>query len=110
VAHPNGTKQQAHVAKIQSPALVELFDVPQSDEPSRRSKYPLTKEEEAYMVKCMGKYADDYTAMFRDIKVNNMQHTKDKLTKMGSRYILLSDEQRQLAVPEKVKALLPEMQ
>ena len=35
-----------------------------------------------------------YTKMFRDIKINTMQYTEDKLRKMCSRYLLLDPEQR----------------
>ena len=88
--------------------VVELFDVPESDKPNRQTRFPLTEEEEEYMAKCMAKHGDNYTAMFRDIKTNKMQHTEDKLRKMGARYLLLSSEQRRFPVPERVQALLPD--
>lgn len=88
--------------------VIELFDVPDSDRPSRQTRFPLTKEEEEYMVKCMAKHGDNYTAMFRDIKTNNMQHTENKLRKMGARFLLLTETQRRFPVPNKVKPLLPD--
>jgi Ribosome biogenesis protein Nop16 len=88
--------------------VVELFDVPESDAPSRKSRFPLTDDEEKYMAMCMAKWGDDYTAMFRDIKVNTLQHTEEKLRKMGSRFLLLTSEQRRVQVPENVKDLLPD--
>ena len=87
--------------------MIELFDVPESDKPSWRSRFPLTLEEEQYMAMCMEKYGDDYTRMFRDTKVNIMQHTEHKLRKLGSRFLLLSPEQRQVEIPENIKQLLP---
>lgn len=113
VAQPNKLPNQntatgeAPAVPSKKDAVVELFDVPESDKPSWRTRFPLTQEEEEYMAKCMTKYGDNYTKMFRDIKVNNMQHTEDRLRKMGSRYLLLTPEQRRAAVPEKVKHLLP---
>jgi Ribosome biogenesis protein Nop16 len=88
-------------------AVIELFDVPDSDAPSRRSRFPLDEEEERYMVKCMTKWGDNYTRMFRDLKVNPMQHTEDKLRKLGSRFLLLSPDQRRMEVPSNIQHLLP---
>ena len=88
-------------------AVIELFDVPESDKPSWRTRFPLTLEEEKYMARCMAKYGDDYTRMFRDTKVNNMQHTEHMLRKLGSRFLLLSPAQRQMEIPDKVQPLLP---
>eukprot|EP00977_Amphora_coffeiformis_P018575 scaffold6594_cov162-Amphora_coffeaeformis.AAC.4 len=88
--------------------VIELFDVPDSDRPSRQTRFPLTKEEEEYMAKCMAKHGDNYKAMFRDIKINNMQHTEDKLRKMGARFLLLNETQRRVPVPSKVEPLLPD--
>jgi len=107
---PNPNKKPTGVAGAdpsKRDAVIELFDVPKSDKPSWRTRFPLTLEEEEYMAKCMTKYGDNYTKMFRDIKVNNMQETEDKLRKMGSRFLLLTPEQRRVEVPEKVKTLLP---
>eukprot|EP00527_Entomoneis_sp_CCMP2396_P004975 CAMPEP_0198145984 /NCGR_PEP_ID=MMETSP1443-20131203/26677_1 /TAXON_ID=186043 /ORGANISM="Entomoneis sp., Strain CCMP2396" /LENGTH=121 /DNA_ID=CAMNT_0043809773 /DNA_START=186 /DNA_END=551 /DNA_ORIENTATION=+ len=87
--------------------VVELFDIPESDKPSRRSKFPLDADDEKYIAKCMTKWGDDYSRMFRDIKTNNMQHTETQLRKMGSRFLLLAASQRRLPVPEKVMDLLP---
>jgi Ribosome biogenesis protein Nop16 len=88
-------------------AVIELFDVPDSDAPSRRCRFPLDEEEERYMVKCIAKWGDNYTRMFRDLKVNPMQHTEDKLRKLGSRFLLLSPDQRRIEVPSNVRHLLP---
>lgn len=90
--------------------VIELFDVPDSDRPSRQQRFPLTEEEEAYMARCMKKHGDNYTKMFRDVKTNNMQHTEEKLRKMGARFLLLTPEQRRIPVPDKVKHLLPDAQ
>lgn len=88
-------------------SVVELFDVPDSDAPTRRSRFPLVAEEEKYIAKCMAKWGDNYTKMFRDLKINKMQHTEGVLRKMGARFLLLTPEQRRVEVPEKVQPLLP---
>jgi hypothetical protein len=89
-----------------SSAIVELFDVPDSDGLTRRSRgvrlFPMDVDDEKYVVKCIEKYGDNYTRMFRDIKINNMQHTEEKLRKLCTRYMLLTPEQRRVVVPEKV--------
>jgi hypothetical protein len=80
---------------------VELFEIPDSDEMGKKAnKMPLNEEDQKYIVKCMSKYGEDYTSMFRDIKVNKMQHTEQKLRKMGARFMLLSNEQRLVEAPK----------
>ena len=88
-------------------AVVELFEVPDSDELGKKKGKPiaLNEEDQRYIAKCMAKYGDDYASMFRDIKVNKMQHTEQQLRKMGARFLLLSAEQRLVDVPAKVKQL-----
>ncbi|GKY99935.1 hypothetical protein MPSEU_000947100 [Mayamaea pseudoterrestris] len=87
--------------------VIELFDVPDSDKPSRRSQFPLKEDEEEYIVKAMAKHGTNYNKMFYDLKSNPLQHTREKLTKMGARYLLLEPHQRRIEVPENVKLLLP---
>jgi Ribosome biogenesis protein Nop16 len=93
-----------------SSAIVELFDVPDSDGLTHRRRgtrlFPMDIDDEKYVVKCMGKYGDDYTRMFRDIKINIMQHTEEKLRKLCTRYLLLTPEQRRVEVPEKVQNVI----
>ena len=112
LARPNklvtkGTATDATAAPKKA-HVIELFDVPDSDRPSRQTRFPLSKDEEEYMAKCMGKHGDNYKAMFRDIKTNNMQHTEERLRKMGARFLLLAEGQRRVPVPSKVKSLLPD--
>jgi hypothetical protein len=88
-------------------SVVELFDVPDSDAPSRISRFPLDKEEETFIAGAMGKYGEEYIKMFRDLKVNKMQYTENQLRKMGARFLLRAPQPRRVDVPEKVKPLLP---
>mmetsp|Transcript_27740 Transcript_27740/g.36155 ORF Transcript_27740/g.36155 Transcript_27740/m.36155 type:complete len:129 (+) Transcript_27740:194-580(+) len=93
-----------------------LFDIPDSDnvapigvnanKKSASKKLPLGTNDQIYIAKCMTKHGDDYSAMARDIKLNNMQHTEHKLKKMGARFVLLNEDQRRCDVPEKVKHLV----
>jgi Ribosome biogenesis protein Nop16 len=92
-------------ASSKKPCIIELFDVPDSDVPKKKM-FPLDLEDEKYIARCMSKYGTDYLAMFRDTKVNFLQHTEDKLRKLGARYVLLSPEQRRVDVPDRVKPLL----
>jgi nucleolar protein 16 len=108
VAHPNRLAGGGKKGAAQKPEVIEVFDVPESDTPSKRQRFPLHREEEAYMVRCMTKHGDNYEAMFRDVKTNAMQHSQEKLRKWGARYLLLTPEQRRLPVPDKLKALLPD--
>jgi hypothetical protein len=108
IAQPNQLAGGGKKGAPEKPEVIEVFDVPESDTPSRRQRFPLHREEEAYMVRCMTKHGDNYTKMFRDTKTNDMQHTEEKLRKWGARYLLLTSEQRRLPVPDKLKALLPD--
>lgn len=86
---------------------VELFDIPDSDVMGKKTnKMPLSLDDQKYIAKCMSKYGEDYKKMFRDIKVNKMQHTEEKLRKMGARFLLLSEVQRLVEVPNKVKNMV----
>jgi hypothetical protein len=109
LARPNqlDSNKDIYPAAKKEESVVELFDVPDSDAPTRRDKYPLKEEEEKYIAKCMAKWGDKYTSMFRDIKINKMQHTEDQLRKMGARFLLLTPDQRRVEVPAKVQPLLP---
>jgi hypothetical protein len=101
---PNTTSTKS--VKASKAHVVQLFDIPESDKPSRRSQFPLTEEEEIYIAKAMSKHGDDYNKMFYDLKANPMQHTRDKLTKLGARYLLLSPHQRRTEIPENVQRLI----
>uniref|UniRef100_A0A7S1ZIL3 Nucleolar protein 16 n=1 Tax=Trieres chinensis TaxID=1514140 RepID=A0A7S1ZIL3_TRICV len=89
---------------------VELFDVPESDVIPAKTKalrmLPVSVEDQEYLAKCMGKHGTDYGKMFRDTKVNNMQHTEGKLKKMCARFLLLTPDQLRVEVPEKVQHLM----
>ena len=109
-SNPNMTaedeeKQKRKVANGPVQAI-ELFDIPQPG-PSRRTRFPLTPEEEKYIAKCMAKHGDDYVRIFRDVGgVNDMQHTETHLRKLGTRFLALRPEQRREEVPSKVISLL----
>jgi hypothetical protein len=109
LARPNqiASNKDIYPAPEKEESVVELFDVPDSDAPTRRSRFPLDEEEEKYIAKCMAKWGDKYTSMFRDIKTNKMQHTEVQLRKMGARFLLLTPQQRRVEVPAKVQPLLP---
>uniref|UniRef100_A0A7S2NXJ9 Nucleolar protein 16 n=1 Tax=Leptocylindrus danicus TaxID=163516 RepID=A0A7S2NXJ9_9STRA len=89
----------------------QLFDIPESDVIPKRTKsdiyLPMSVNDQQYMARLFAKYGDDYKKMSWDIKLNDMQHTKHKLKKMGSRYLLLSDQERaeQVTFPENVRHL-----
>eukprot|EP00522_Entomoneis_paludosa_P012061 CAMPEP_0172443924 /NCGR_PEP_ID=MMETSP1065-20121228/4100_1 /TAXON_ID=265537 /ORGANISM="Amphiprora paludosa, Strain CCMP125" /LENGTH=180 /DNA_ID=CAMNT_0013194319 /DNA_START=44 /DNA_END=586 /DNA_ORIENTATION=- len=103
----NNSRGSSTKVTVTQSTPIELFDIPESDRPSLRSRYPLDEEEEKYIAKCMKKHGDNYLKMFRDTKTNDMQHTEQVLRKLGSRYLLLSPQQRRVEVPENVKPLLP---
>jgi len=104
-AEPNRTVSSkeiggASTSKQNNKPVIELYDIPESDAPSRKSRFPLNKEEEIYIAKCMEKFGDDYASMFRDIRgVNKLQYTENKLRKLGARFLLLTSDQRRIEVP-----------
>ena len=90
--------------------VIELFDVPDAETIAAfkaKNRLPVSVENQHYMVKCFEKYGDNYKKMSRDIKINDMQHTENLLRKMGSKFLLLSDTQRKVEIPEKIKHLIP---
>ena len=93
-----------------SASAVELFDIPDSDVIPKKTKaltmLPVSVENQKYMVKLMERYGDDWETMARDIKRNNMQHSSHKLKKMGSRFLLLSEAQLRVELPEKVEKMM----
>ena len=89
----------------QQSTVIELYDVPDSDTlEARKKKRPQSANDQKYIARLLAKHGDDYTAMFRDIKVNKMQYTETQLRKMASRFFLLDEEQRVVDVPERIKA------
>ena len=91
-------------------SAVELFDIPDSDVIPKKTKalsmLPVSVEDQKYMVKLMERYGDDWEKMARDIKRNNMQHSSHKLKKLGSRFLLLSEAQLRVELPESVKEMM----
>lgn len=89
---------------------VEVFDIPESDIIPKKTlsmrMLPVSIEEQKYIARCMERYGDDYVRMARDIKINDMQHTENKLRKLGARFLLLSEDQRRVEVPGAVKNLV----
>lgn len=95
---------------------VELFDIPDSDKingitmlPGKtfaQRKLPVSIEDQKYIRKCLAKHGDDYSAIMRDIKTNDMQYTKPKLKKMAARFYLLTEEQVKVEIPENVRHLM----
>lgn len=92
---------------VKDVSVVELFDIPDSDEMGQaKKKHPMSEDDQKYIVKCMAKHGDDYGKAFRDIKTNYMQHNENQLRKLGARFLLLSPEERVVDLPEKVKTLV----
>ena len=104
-----------------SSKAIELFDIPESDQLNNDSKkeittlpgktysqrtLPVSVDDQKYIIKCLKKHGDDYTAMMRDIKVNDMQHTSTKLRKMAARFYLLSEEHIRVDIPDNVRPLM----
>lgn len=102
-------------AKTKNKAI-ELFDIPESDKmnsittlPGKtfaQRKLPVSVEDQKYISKCLAKHGDEYKAMMRDIKTNDMQYTDTHLRKMAARFYLLGEEQIRVDIPEKVRHLM----
>jgi hypothetical protein len=89
---------------------IELFDIPDSDvfpkQTLAQRMLPVSVEDQKYMAQCFAKHGDDYRKMSRDIKKNNMQYTENQLRKLGARFLLLSEEERRVEIPEKIEHLM----
>jgi hypothetical protein len=112
VGNPNTDMRNINPSKnpkaVAGVSVVELFDIPDSDElgQQKQKRRPINEEDQKYIAKCMSKYGDNYGRAFRDIKINYMHHTENQLRKLGARFLLLSPEERLVDVPEKVKSLV----
>ncbi|ETO75026.1 hypothetical protein F444_09341 [Phytophthora nicotianae P1976] len=85
IADADGTLEAADEAR--------LFEVPDSDflgerNPRRVANY-VSEEEAKYLRKLIAKYGEDYKKMERDVKINNMQWTEQKLRRRCARLALL---------------------
>jgi hypothetical protein len=55
----------------------------------------------------MEKYGTNYIKMFRDTKINYLQHTCDKLEAIGTKFLTLQPHQRSIQeLPDKVQKLI----
>ena len=111
VGNPNSDMKNINPSnsiKAVTTSVVELFDIPDSDElgQQQQKRRPINEEDQKYIAKCMSKYGDDYGRSFRDIKINYMQHTENQLRKLGARFLLLSPDERLVDVPKKVESLV----
>lgn len=106
LAKPNDIHAGSKSSVSGNPSLIELFDIPNSDNLNKPKQCPLDEEDQKYIVRCMAKYGDDYEKMFKDTKnVNKMQYTENQLQKMGARFLLLSPDQRTIDLPAKVSRI-----
>jgi Ribosome biogenesis protein Nop16 len=105
---PKKSKAEVAMDDDKAAKVVKLFDVSKYVEAERRPRRPITKLEERYIVKCLAKHGTDYKAMVFDTKVNDYQHTEEKLQKWGEAYLAMSPSERRQEVPDKVKHLVEE--
>merc|ERR1712226_951203 len=95
-----------NVASKGTTSVIELFDVPDSDQLDEPKKHPMAMADQQYIAQCLAKHGDDYNRIFMDIKTNDMQYTETQLRKMGGRFLLLDADQREIDVPENVQHLV----
>lgn len=96
-----GGRKETEASKSKQ-TVIELYDVPDSDS-LQTKKRPQSPDDQKYVCRLLAKHGTDYTAMFRDMKVNKMQHTEQQLRKMASRFLLLDEEQRVVDIPQCIK-------
>ncbi|KAL8100966.1 uncharacterized protein LOC141682533 isoform X1 [Apium graveolens] len=53
---------------------------------------PLTRMQRVHIGPLVEKYGDDYQSMFRDTKLNKMQHSVSTLEKLCSRYVMWKNQ------------------
>lgn len=128
-AHPNEATTSAMAGDdddnnaTTKPNMIELFDVPDSDTLNTKTRrLPLNADEQEYILKGLTKYdcskfGDNtdmmYKKMFRDRTVNPLQHTAEKLSRMGARFLLLTSGQLRVAtedIPATLLSRMPELQ
>eukprot|EP00586_Coscinodiscus_wailesii_P012285 CAMPEP_0172503886 /NCGR_PEP_ID=MMETSP1066-20121228/173370_1 /TAXON_ID=671091 /ORGANISM="Coscinodiscus wailesii, Strain CCMP2513" /LENGTH=137 /DNA_ID=CAMNT_0013279815 /DNA_START=217 /DNA_END=630 /DNA_ORIENTATION=+ len=86
------------------------FNIPPSGIIPKRTMadimFPVSVEDQQFIVRCMAKHGDDYARMSWDIKLNNEQYTENQLRKLGNRFLKLEPGQRRVDVPDKIKHLV----
>mmetsp|Transcript_6747 Transcript_6747/g.9932 ORF Transcript_6747/g.9932 Transcript_6747/m.9932 type:complete len:171 (+) Transcript_6747:143-655(+) len=92
---------------------IELYDIPASDIIPKKTlnqrMLPVSIEDQQYIAKLFKKHGNNYAKMARDIKLNEMQHTGAKLRKIGARFLLLSQKDIRVEIPENIKDLMSEL-
>ena len=105
-----GPSTTASTSTAKDCKAIELFDIPDSDVIPKQTlaqrMLPVSIENQKYMAQCFAKHGDDYHKMSRDIKKNNMQYTENQLRKLGARFLLLSEDERRVEIPEKIQHLM----
>lgn len=106
--HSEANKNGAEIEVYNVAEFTKIVDETQNatltkSKKQKQKKLPLSLENQKYMIACMIKHGDNYTKMARDTKVNNMQHTEHVLTKMGIKFLNLTEEQRRVDVPESIQ-------
>ena len=105
VSKPSGNNNTN--IKADKKTAIELFDIPADGIIKKHTKkdvmLPMSVSDQEYINKCMDKHGCDYVKMSRDIKINNYQHNKNKLRKMGEKFLALSKKDRVVQVSEKVE-------
>ncbi|CAB9519628.1 expressed unknown protein [Seminavis robusta] len=108
--HNNNNNSTSTSTTTTTPNMIELFDVPTiiSNETKR---LPLQPDEQEYILRGITKYGThNYKALFRDVKLNVLQHTQQKLETMGTRFLALQPEQIRLATTQTIpKTILDQM-
>jgi hypothetical protein len=87
-------------ARARSSKAIEVFDIPPSGIIPSKKTYseillPMSVNDQNYIVPLLKKYGTtNFKALERDIKLNNMQCTENKLSNMVRKFFSLTDEQR----------------
>jgi hypothetical protein len=92
-------------------ASLELFDIPSDGSAikghtKRDVLLPVSVDDQQYIVKLLSKHKLNYMKMFRDTKLNNMQHTAVKLERMADKFFDLTEAQRVVDTPKAVLELV----
>ncbi|CAM9119267.1 unnamed protein product [Ectocarpus sp. 12 AP-2014] len=91
---------------VESCEVSRLFDVADTADlkviDRNYGRRPMSDEDQRYMAKLLSKHGFDHEAMARDIKVNYNQLTLGQLGRMCDTLLSLDEEQRVVALPERV--------
>ena len=104
ITNKSGQNSTNSTHLLQKGAALTLYDIPPSGVIPKRTKadvmLPVSVDDQKYIKRLLTKHKLNYMKMFRDPKLNDMQHTAVKLEKLAVKFFKLKREERVVEVDD----------